>query len=66
MVGSGIRKKPIPDPGGKKVLDPRSRIRNTAVNPHLIESNSRGYGRGHTLKCPLVGVQSALYKNSRG
>jgi hypothetical protein len=22
MVGSGIRKKPIPDPGGKKVPDP--------------------------------------------
>ncbi len=26
-LGSGIRKKPIPDPGGKKAPDPESRIR---------------------------------------
>jgi hypothetical protein len=29
-LGSGIRKKPIPDPGVKKAPDPGSRIRNTA------------------------------------
>jgi hypothetical protein len=32
VLGSGIRKKPIPDPGsrGQKAPDPGSRIRNTA------------------------------------
>jgi hypothetical protein len=31
MVGSGIRKKPIPDPGSGGQKDTGSRIRNTAI-----------------------------------
>ncbi len=43
MVGSGIRKKPIPDPGsgGKKVPDPGSRIRIRNTDDDMIMSENQ-------------------------
>jgi hypothetical protein len=49
---SGIRKKPIPDPGAKKALDPGSqiRIRNTGLEYFNIYRAASAWG---CVSCPL-------------